>query len=102
MLRNKISLNIIVIVSTIFAATMIIVALTGFGTAQGQADSTSLTSDQKAAMCDPNDSFVNSTESEICGVPKTIKPSISSSNQTSGIDTETAAPSVVPTPSDEG
>ena len=107
MLRNKISLNIIVIVSTIFAATIIIVALTGFakfGTAQGQADSTSLTSDQKAAMCDPSNpklNFVNTTESHICGIPKTVKPSISS-NPTTGTDTETAAPSVVPTPSDEG
>src|SRR5918911_3099112 len=94
MLRNEMCLNIIVIVSTIFAATIIIVALTGFakfGTAQGQADSTSLTSDQKAAMCDPSNpklNFVNTTESHICGIPKTIK---SPANASSSANTMTGA-----------
>lgn len=34
------------------------------GSAKGQAN-------QNAAMCDPNDKFINATESRICGVPKT-------------------------------
>ena len=104
MLRNEMCLNIIVIVSTIFAATIIMVTLTrfanfGIGFVQGQTDSTSATSDQKAVICDPNNpklNFVNTTESKICGIPKTPTAAI---NNTTG--TETAAPSVVPTPSDE-
>lgn len=64
--------------SMIFAVT--IATLTGFanfgiGIAQGQANSTSsLTPQQKAAMCNPNNpkiNFVNSSESEICGIPPT-------------------------------
>jgi hypothetical protein len=27
-----------------------------------------------ASICNPNDTFVNTTESKICGVPATIKP----------------------------
>ncbi len=64
--------------SMIFAVT--IATLTGFanfgiGIAQGQVNSaSSLTPQQKAAMCNPNNpkiNFVNSTESEICGIPPT-------------------------------
>jgi hypothetical protein len=36
-----------------------------FGAAKCQAN-------QNAAMCDPNDKSINSTESRICGIPKTI------------------------------
>ena len=46
-----------------------------FGIAQGQVNITSsLTPQQKAAICDPSNpklNFVNSTESEICGIPPT-------------------------------
>src|SRR5919202_5950946 len=64
--------------SMIFAVT--IATLTGFahfgiGIAQVQVNSTSsLTPQQKAAMCNPNNpkiNFVNSSESEICGIPPT-------------------------------
>jgi len=54
-------------------------------------------------MCDPNNPLsnlnpVNTTESRICGIPKTVQPSISN-----GTDTGTEAPSVLPTPpSEEG
>jgi hypothetical protein len=65
-----------------------------------------LTPEQKDAICNPNNPLsnlnpVNTTESKICGIPKTVKPSMSS-NPTTGTDTETEAPSIVPTPSDEG
>jgi hypothetical protein len=87
------------VIFTIFAAT--IVTLTGFGNfgiAQGQVNSTSeLTPEQKAAICDPNNpkivSFVNTTESRICGIPKT-PTNTTTANTTTG----TEAPSVVPTP----
>jgi hypothetical protein len=88
MLRNEMCLNIIVIVSTIFAATIIMVTLTRFaniGIAQGQVDNNNnnnsssllqLTPQQRATMCNPNNpssklDFVNTTESMICGIPKT-------------------------------
>jgi hypothetical protein len=98
MLRKVSSMSIIVI-STILAAT--IVTLTGFGNfgiAQGQVNSTSeLTPQQKAAICDPSNpklNFVNTTESRICGIPKTPTNTTSTANTTTG----TEAPSVVPTP----
>ena len=66
--------------------TATIVTLTGFGifgNAQGQGNLTkgnvtignvTLTPEQVAAICDPNNpklNFVNTTESKLCGIPKT-------------------------------
>src|SRR5689334_20820388 len=78
MIIKKASLS-VKCMSMIFAVTL--AALTGFanfgiGIAQGQVNSisSSLTAQQKAAMCNPNNpklNFVNSTESEICGIPPT-------------------------------
>ena len=99
MLR-KVSSTSIIVISTILAAT--IVTLTGFanfGNAQGQVNSTSeLTPEQKAAICDPSNpklNFVNTTESRICGIPKTPTNTTSS---TANITTGTEAPGVVPSP----
>ncbi len=66
-------------ITTIIAVSIVsIVSITefgNFGIAQGQVNSTSeLTPQQKAAICDPSNpklNFVNSTESEICGIPPT-------------------------------
>jgi hypothetical protein len=80
------SLSIILSITIILAASIVpvVVALIGFGSiviAQGQAnDTSSLTPEQKAAMCDPNNpklKFVNGTESRICGIPKTSTTSSS-------------------------
>jgi hypothetical protein len=52
-----------------------------------------LTPEQKAAMCAPNNprlKFVNSTESEICGIPKTP------TNQTNSTTTATSSKSLTP------
>jgi hypothetical protein len=75
MIKEKASLSVISM-SIILAVT--IAPLTGFanfGIAQGQVNNTSLlTSQQKEAMCNTNNpklNFVNSTESEICGIPPT-------------------------------
>ena len=76
-----------------------------FGVAQGQSNTTSsssisLTPEQKAAICDPNNPSsrlnpVNTTESRICGIPLTVKPH--PSNTTSaGTETPSVAPSVAP------
>jgi cell division protein FtsN len=89
---------------TILAASVVgVVTLTQFGIlgiAQGQVNSTlSLTPQQKAAICDPNNPSsklnpVNTTESKICGIPVTVKPHLS--NTTSANTTTDLGPSAVP------
>ena len=76
-MRKKTSPSIVSIIAVL--ATSLAVITLGefgiFGIAQSQGNSTlSLTPQQKAAMCNPNNpklNFVNSTESEICGIPST-------------------------------
>jgi hypothetical protein len=65
-----------------------------FGLAQGQSNSTSssLTPEQKDAICNPNNPSsnlnpVNTTESKICGIPKTVKPPMSNTTTTTTPDT---------------
>jgi hypothetical protein len=110
MSKKRPSLCIIVIILILTASTVL--TLTDFGkfsVAQGQSNTTSssslsLTPEQKAAICDPNNPSsrlnpVNTTESRICGVPVTVKPH--PSNVTSaGTETPSGslAPSVVPSP----
>ena len=79
-----------------------IVISTGFrsvGIAQGQGNMTggnvTLTPEQKDAICNPNNPAsklnpVNTTESRICGIPKTLHTNSTSSNMTTG---EEAPPS---------
>jgi hypothetical protein len=104
------SLCIIAII--VILTTSTVLTLTDFGkfdVAQGQSNTTSssslsLTPEQKAAICDPNNPSsrlnpVNTTESRICGIPVTVKPH--PSNMTSaGTETPSGslAPSVVPSP----
>ncbi len=72
--------------------TSLIVTLTEFGTiipAQAQGNASTLTPEQKDAICNPNSpsaklSPVNTIESKICGIPKTVKPHLTSSNMTTG------------------
>jgi len=112
MSRKETSLNVLTIVIILAAA---IVTLTEFGNfriAQGQGNLTqgnvtvgnvTLTPQQKDAICNPNNPLsklnpVNTTESHICGLPVTVKPSnTTTANTTTGAE----APSVVPTPSPE-
>ena len=73
-----------------------IVISTGFGSvgiAQGQGNMTegnvTLTPEQKDAICNPNNPLsklnpVNTTESRICGIPKTLHTNSTSSNMTTG------------------
>ena len=104
------SLCIIAIIVILTASTALALTDFGkFGVAQGQSNTTSssslsLTPEQKAAICDPNNPSsrlnpVNTTESRICGIPVTVKPH--PSNMTSaGTETPSGslAPSVVPSP----
>ena len=72
-----------------------------FGIAQGQSNTTSsssLTPEQKAAICYPNNPSsrlnpVNTTESRICGIPLTVKPHTSN---TTSAGTETPSGSLAP------
>ena len=80
---QNISLGIMSITTIIAASIVSVLSITefgNFGVAQGQlsnstsSSSLSLTPQQKAAMCNPNNpklKFVNSTESKICGIPPT-------------------------------
>jgi hypothetical protein len=104
------SLCIIAIIVILTTSTVLTLTDFGkFGVAQGQSNTTSssslsLTPEQKAAICDPNNPSsrlnpVNTTESRICGIPVTVKPH--PSNVTSaGSETPSGslAPSVVPSP----
>ena len=110
MSKKRPSLCIITIIVILTASTVL--TLTDFGkigVAQGQSNTTSssslsLTPEQKAAICDPNNPSsrlnpVNTTESRICGIPVTVKPH--PTNMTSaGTETPSGslAPSVVPSP----
>jgi hypothetical protein len=100
---RKVSLSGIGIVIILAVSVVVALAQFGiFGIAQGQGNLTignlTLTPQQKAAICDPNNpklKVVNTTESKICGIPVTIKPRTnitSAANTTTG----TGAPSVVP------
>ncbi|MFL6346133.1 MAG: hypothetical protein ACJ71A_11895 [Nitrososphaeraceae archaeon] len=103
-------LNIVSIIMILSASILAAVTLTefrNFRIAQGQGNLTignlTLTPEQKDAICNPNNPLsklnpVNTTESHICGLPVTVKPSnMTTANTTTGAE----APSVVPTPSPE-
>ena len=110
MLRTEAPISIISVFAVVTATIIMFIGVANFGTAQGQAtaaddnssassSSSSLTPQQRAAMCDPNSpslKVVNTTESRICGIPKTVQPSIPN-----GTHTGTKSPSVLPTPPPE-
>src|ERR671933_197931 len=82
----------------------VIVILTEFGSimvsAQAQVNAITLTPAQKDAICNPNNPAsrlnpVNTTESRICGIPVTVKPSnatTTSSNMTTGAQAPPSPP----------
>jgi hypothetical protein len=82
----------IIAITIIITTNMALITLRVFGNvgiAQGQGNNvtSSLTSQQKAAMCNPSDKFVNDTESSICGIPKTpTNTTTSAANTTTGIE----------------
>ena len=94
---RKTSLSVISIIG-IFAASLAVVALGEFrissiAQAQGNITSSSLTPEQKAAVCAPGDTHVNATESKICGIPMTPSSnSTSSENATAGAETPSSPP----------
>jgi hypothetical protein len=99
---------------TILASAVIILAEFGtFGNAQGQGNLTqgnvtagnvTLTPEQKDAICNPNNPAsklnpVNTTESRICGIPKTLHTNSTSSNMTTGEEAPTTGEEAPPSPS---
>jgi|SRR5919202_7055269 hypothetical protein len=86
----------IISITIILAASM--VALPEFrnsAIAQGQGSnmtSPSLTPEQKAAMCNPNDKFVNDTESSVCGIPPTPRNTTTTSSEAANTTTGAEAP----------
>src|SRR5919197_3110313 len=102
--RKEPSLSVLTMVIILTAT---IVTLTGFGifgNAQGQGNLTkgnvtignvTLTPQQVAAICDPNNpklNFVNTTESKLCGIPKTITNTTSANMTTANTTTGAEAP----------
>jgi hypothetical protein len=93
-----------------------IVIPTGFGSvgiAQGQGNLTqgnetignmTLTPEQKDAICNPNNPLsklnpVNTTESRICGIPKTLNTNATSANTTTGEEAPPTGEEAPPTSS---
>ena len=106
--KEETHLNIIPIMLIIILAVSIGVAstLTGFGKlgiAQGQGDNStsSLTPEQRAAMCEPGDKHVNTTESRICGIPKS-QPSNATTSTSSEENTTPEGIAPPPEPQSEG
>ena len=102
--KEETHLNIIPMMILIILAVSIGVAstLAGFGKlgiAQGQGDnsrsSSLLTPEQRAAMCEPGDKHVNTTESKICGITKHVPSNATTTSSSSEENTtpEGIAPS---------
>ena len=103
---------IILAISLVLVVTIVVVvlALAQFGifgnNAQGQGNLTkgnvTLTPQQVAAICNPNNpklNFVNTTESKLCGIPKTITNTTSANMTTANITGGTEAPPPAANPS---
>ena len=106
MLRRK-QLPVVSILTTAIILASAIATLTEIGnivSAQAQGNLTAgnvtVTPEQKAAMCDPNNQklkIVNTTESKICGIPSNT----TAANTTTGTEASpatSAVPSVTPPP----
>jgi hypothetical protein len=86
-------LNSMIMFTVSTTATVVMLAGFGnFGIAQGQGNVT-LTPEQRATICDPSDTHINTTESRICGIPKTPTNTTTeeAANTTATIGTETSS-----------
>ena len=95
----------IISITIILVVSIVLITLPEFGNsanAQGEGGNmtSSLTPEQKAAICNPNDKFVNDTESRICGIPPTPTNTTTSSSAntttTENSTSSTIAPSAIP------
>ena len=108
-----------IMIIIIFAVSIVVIASTllsesgNFGIAQGQGNNITssssssiegnltLTPEQKSAMCDPNNPLsklksVNTTESEICGIPKTQPSNITTTSAAANTTTRTGTEALPP------
>ncbi len=69
-----------IIITTVGTTVAIITGIEIFNVSYAQAQA--LTPQQRAAFCKPNDTFVNSTESKICGIPETLKNTTNATSTT--------------------
>jgi hypothetical protein len=102
--RKETSLNVLTIVIILAATIVILTEFGNFRIAQGQGNLTignlTLTPEQKDAICNPNNPLskltpVNTTESHICGIPKTWHPSNITTTET-GTEAASPPPSAIP------
>ena len=92
-------LSILTIAIILISVIIILIEIGTMIPAQAQGNASTLTPQQKDAICNPNSPSakltpVNTTESKLCGIPKTVKPHLASSNMTTGAQ----APPLSPTP----
>src|SRR5919197_1295237 len=95
-MARKAYLSVIFVAIIIFAAIVTFTRFGSVGIAQGQGNLT-LTPQQKDTICNPNNPSsnlnpVNTTESKICGIPKTVKPHLSNMTGAANITTGAEAP----------
>ena len=79
---NVVVVVIIVVVGVISSLVVSLALELGFANVSQARTTPMVTPQQKAAICHPNDKFVNTTESIICGVPKSTPPINSTSSTT--------------------
>jgi hypothetical protein len=106
MLIRKQPQQVLGILTIVTILTSVVVILTEVGSimlAQAQVNASSLTPAQKDAICNPNNPSsklnpVNTTESKICGIPKTVKPHPSNTTSSAGTNTTTGTQAPLPPP----
>src|SRR5919198_1427584 len=102
MMREKISsvISISIILVVIIVLLITLIDSGSSARAQGQGNLTignqTITPQQRAVICDPNNpklNFVNTTESKICGIPKTIT-NTTAPNMTTGAQSPPSTTSI--------
>jgi hypothetical protein len=87
---------IIVVVSVICSLVVSLALELGFANVSHAQTTPMVTPQQKAAICHPNDKFVNTTESIICGFPKSTPPINSTSSTTTASSSSSSSSSLPP------
>jgi hypothetical protein len=107
-MARKAYLSAISVAIIVVAAVVISTGFRSVGIAQGQGNMTegnvTLTPEQKDAICNPNNPLshlnpVNTTESRICGIPKTLHTNSTSSNMTTATEAPPTGEAAPPTSS---
>jgi len=85
--RKQHPILIILTIAIILISVLVTLTKLAMTPAQAQGNASTLTPEQKDAICNPNNPAsklnpVNTTESRICGIPVTVKPHLTSSNMT--------------------